>query len=258
MPCLYLYALKHFHTLNTSRGSDLSLLWDRLTILKPLRPTNCPNCKTSIMLCDKSKSWRLLNGSRDGFERFLMLLWDRDKIWTTLSKLKSSSFTSPLISLWLRSNDRNAGAKKSKKFFGTAVKELWLASKTLMNGGRLDRPPVVDGGLSRAISLYEMFSKRVASSGVAVLLVQLWNASIDSSLYVYVNTWHYFCFYFSIIFYFHNTGSSYLILSDYLSRLFCSSNLCTFDNPENACASMLVIKFSLSTKVVRLGSSLNA
>ena len=46
--------------------------------------------------------------------------------------------------------------------------------------------------------------------------------------------------------------------SDYLSRLFCSSNLCTFDNPENACASMLVIKFSLSTKVVRLGSSLNA
>ena len=105
-----------------------------------------------------------------------MLLCDKDNICRTLNRLNALCLTFPVIALWLRSRDRKAGARKSRKFLGTDGKTLWLASNTLTNGGRLSSPPAVpklEGGFRRPILLLEIFNRRADSSGEADIEVQL-------------------------------------------------------------------------------------
>ena len=58
----------------------------------------------------------------------MMLLLLRLRVWRTPRRLKDADSTSE-IRLKERSKALMAGARKSRKFFGTLVRELWLASR---------------------------------------------------------------------------------------------------------------------------------
>lgn len=105
-----------------------------MTIRSPVKPANCPNCKTSIRFLLRSKICNPVKCRIEPFCKSIMLLSDKRNS-CKFNKVRKSLLDTSVIRFRLRSRRRSAGATCSKKPLGMRVSRLACASKMCINGG---------------------------------------------------------------------------------------------------------------------------